>query len=326
VIPLAASKSRLLWPQLPPTVQADIGRVAGGGTVTDARNCPGGFSPGLASRVRLDDGRRLFVKAMDVEAWPGEAATYRAEATITAALPEAVPAPRLLGTLDDGHWIVLVFEDIDGCEPIQPWTTEELRRVVIALEQMASALTPSPITAPAGLPRLGGWAELANDAGCLAKLAALSPWATKNLDRLIELEQRGLAAAATGNTLLHCDTYAHNILLTPERVVFIDWPHARIGNPLVDLVLLLSSAAADGIDPEPFLAASPTTPTKTPNRTVADSRPAAIDGILAANAGFLLAGGLSEPWPGLEAITTTKLHLGTGALTWLRHRLEAAWR
>src|SRR5688572_18384647 len=118
----------MLWHQLPQEVQAEVCRIAGGGTVVAAWNWPGGFSPGLASRVRLDDGKRLFVKAMDAAAWPGEAATYRAEAAITAALPETVPAPRLHGSFDDGRWIVLVFEDIDGGEPSQPWSAEELRR------------------------------------------------------------------------------------------------------------------------------------------------------------------------------------------------------
>jgi hypothetical protein len=67
---LAASKSRLLWPQLPAAVQAEVGRIGGGARIVAAQNCPGGFSPGLASRVRLDDGRRLFVKAIDTDAWP----------------------------------------------------------------------------------------------------------------------------------------------------------------------------------------------------------------------------------------------------------------
>jgi hypothetical protein len=272
-----------------------------------ARNCPGGFSPGLACRVRLDDGKRLFVKAIDAMAWPGEAGAYRAEAAVTAALPETVPAPRLHGSFDDGRWIVLVFEDIDGREPSQPWSAAELRRVVGALESMAGTLTPSPIDVPAGYPRLGGWAGLAADAGCVAKLTSFFPWAARHLDRLISLEQCGLADAAAGDSLLHCDLYAHNILLTPERVVFVDWPHARVGNPLVDLVVLLSSAATDGVDPEAFISSGP------------------IDGILAAHAGFLLAGGLSETWPGLEAITAMKLQLGGGALTWLHRRLQAAW-
>ena len=117
---MAASKDRPLWHELPKRVQAEVERLAGGRVVT-ARNCPGGFSPGLASRLTFTDGQRAFVKAMDVDTWPDEAAPHRAEATIAAALPSTVAAPALLGTFDDGHWVVLVFEDIDGAEPVQPW-------------------------------------------------------------------------------------------------------------------------------------------------------------------------------------------------------------
>lgn len=94
-----------------------------------------------------------------------------------------------------------MFEEIDGREPGQPWSAAELCRVVEALETMAGALTPSPVAAPADHPRLGGWAELAGDAGCVAKLTSLSPWATRHLDRLISLEQCGLADAAAGDSL-----------------------------------------------------------------------------------------------------------------------------
>ena len=46
-------------------------------------------------------------------------AYHRVEARVSAALPATVPAPRLLGTLDD-DWVVLAFEAIDGVEPYQP--------------------------------------------------------------------------------------------------------------------------------------------------------------------------------------------------------------
>jgi hypothetical protein len=49
-----------------------------------------------------------------------------------------------------------------------------------------------------------------------------------------------------------------------------------------------------------------------------------VTAILAANAGFLLAGGLTPAPPGLEAIGPAKLRLGRGALSWLRARLAAA--
>jgi hypothetical protein len=41
-----------------------------GGSVMQASTQPGGFSPGLAARLRLHDGRRFFVKAVSEMANP----------------------------------------------------------------------------------------------------------------------------------------------------------------------------------------------------------------------------------------------------------------
>lgn len=132
-----------------------------------------------------------------------------------------------------------------------------------------------------------------------------------NISRLVELENDGLAAAQ-GDTLVHFDLYPHNILLAGDRVVFVDWPHARLGAPVIDLVVLLSSVAADRLDPEPILRA----------HAVLSAIPrGTIDSILAAHAGFLLNGAVSATPPGLEAIAAAKLHIGLGALAWLCSRL-----
>src|SRR5205085_1421957 len=179
-----------------------------------------------------------FVKAMDADAWPLEAVYYRTEALIAAALPPAVPAPRLLGTLDDGHWVMLAFEDVDGTEPAQPWRRADLDRVAGAVQDLARAATPSPVALPGDHPRLGGWAEVAGDGQRLARLPEHSAWAAANLAELLRLEEAGLAAAR-GDSLVHFDLYAHNVLLTPDRVVFVDWPHARLGAPVVHLVTVL---------------------------------------------------------------------------------------
>ncbi|HEX6873962.1 MAG TPA: aminoglycoside phosphotransferase family protein [Micromonosporaceae bacterium] len=309
---MAASKNRLRWHQVPEPIQAEVARLAQG-VVVSAHNCPGGFSPGLASRLGLADGRRVFVKAMDADAWPHGGAIHRLEAIVAAALPVVVPAPRLQGVFDDGHWVVLVFEDIDGTEPVQPWRDAQLRRVVAALDQMACDLTGVRVTLPPrdDPMRLGGWAEVAADRACLDQVERRWPWAAALLDRLIEWERVGQAAAETGDSLVHFDAYPHNTLLTAERVVLVDWPHARLGNPLVDLVQLLSSAAADGLDPEPYVVDRP--------RQVQSC----LDAILAAHAGFLLSGGLSVVPPGLEAIPKAKLRLGIGALSWLRRRMAS---
>jgi len=305
---MPASKDRLLWSQVPPPIQAEV-EVVMGAPVVAARNCPGGFSPGLASRLTDAGGGRLFVKAIDANVWPHGAEIYRSEARVAAALPASVPAPRLVRSVDIGGWVILMFEDIDGDEPTRPWQRADLDRVVAAAGALAKTLTPSPIALKADHPRLGGWAELAADEQCFAQLPAASEWAARNVARLIELEAEGLAAAR-GPSLVHCDLYPFNTLLTADRVVFVDWPHARLGASAIDLITLLSSAAADGIDPEPYV-------------TVAapEVGPETIDAILAAHAGFLLAGGLSPAWPGLEAIPMAMRQLGLGAVRWLEHRV-----
>jgi len=299
---MTASKDRLLWAEMPPPGRAVVEQLVQG-RVVGARNCTGGFSPGFASRLMLDDGRRIFVKAMDAVSWPYQARLHRMEAEVAAVLPAEAPAPRFLGSIDDGEWIALAFRDVDGTEPAQPWRRNQLDRVLSAATRLASV----PVALRSDHPRLGGWSEIADEAA----LAKRYPWAAASLSRLIELEAEGLAAAQ-GTALVHFDLYSHNVLLTGPRVVFVDWPHARLGSPLVDPVVLLSCAAGDGIDPEPLLAF---------HAPGAEQERAAVTAILAAHAGFLLAGGLAPAPPGLEAIAAAKLSLARGALSWLRSRL-----
>jgi hypothetical protein len=306
---MSASKNRLRWAQLPPAVQASIGALVGGRVVA-AENCQGGFSPGLAARLTLADGSRKFVKAIDGEDWPSQVRMYRAEARAAALLPPAVPAPRFLGCLDDGRWTILGFDCIDGNEPGQPWRAEDLQRVLAAARGLAEVSAPSRL--PTDHQRLGGWAEVAASHVLRSALAQSVPWAAARLDHLVELEAEGLAAAS-GAVLVHFDLFAHNILLTRRRVLFVDWTFARPGAAYIDVVMLLASAVADGIDPEPFLLASWPT---------ADVSPHAIDGLLAAHAGSCLNVALRPPEPGLEPIYSAKRVLGEAALAWLRRRTE----
>jgi hypothetical protein len=308
---MAASKKRPRWGDLPVSARAAIERLIAGPVVA-AQNCAGGFSPGFASRLTLADGCRVFVKAMDVDEWPEEAISHRAEATVAAALPDSVPAPRFLGCDDDGQWVILAFDCIDGAEPAQPWDPADLDRVVAAAGQLSQALTPSPIALPRDHPRLGGWAGLASDPARCRLLPAHFSWAAEHLSQLIKLEEEGLLAAH-GSSLVHFDLYPHNILLTPERVLFVDWPHARLCAPYIDLLTLLSSAAGDGFDPEPILGAHSLT---------AGIEPHTIDAVLAAHAGFCVGGALYPASPGLEPIIEAKLSLSRGPIEWLQRRLS----
>ncbi|GAA3219187.1 phosphotransferase [Dactylosporangium siamense] len=306
---------RPTWQDLPAEVRRAVEEVIGG-PVARAESCPGGFSPGFASRLTRTDGERRFVKAIDAGTWPHEVDAYRTEAEVGAALPDSVPAPRWQGGYDDGRWCVLTFEDVDGAAPGP--TPTDIRRVVEAIANLA---IPSPIRLPAEHPRLGGWADLATDPTRVAGLRRLAPWAADDLPCLIELERDGIEAAR-GNALVHGDLYPHNILLTAARVVFVDWPHARLGSPVIDLVAFLSSVAADGVDPEPYVPTGGAVISSVAADGV-DPEPyvptgGAVTGVLAAHAGFLLAGGLAA---GRTPITEAKLRLGRGALAWLETRL-----
>src|SRR5438128_694352 len=104
--------NRLTWTELPTAVRAWIESVVGA-PVVGAVSQSGGFSPGLAARLTLADGRRVFAKAVGLERNPDSPEMHRREAAIASRIPADAPAPKLLWSYDDGDWVALVFEDVD---------------------------------------------------------------------------------------------------------------------------------------------------------------------------------------------------------------------
>lgn len=134
---------RIEWTQVPAAVRASIEDVCGA-PVVQARTQPGGFSPGLAARVRCANGARYFVKAVSALANPDTPALHRQEARVLAALEPLIasrqlPIPRLYGIVDRPPWIALVLQDVAGRQPRLPWRKAELKQVVAALDQLAGA-------------------------------------------------------------------------------------------------------------------------------------------------------------------------------------------
>jgi aminoglycoside phosphotransferase (APT) family kinase protein len=305
--------TRLPWEQVPAALRAAAEQRLGG-RVTAAVTQPGGFSPGAAARLELEDGRRAFAKAVGPELNPDSPGIYRAEARIAAALPAAVPAPRFLGVLEDGGWVLLLFEDIDGSAPACPWRRAELDRVLAAVTDLAAALTPAPLAAPAvgaaHQASFTGWRRLARAPG-----AGLDPWARKHLARLAELEA-GWAAAARGGSLVHSDLRSDNILLTADRVVFVDWPWACRGASWFDLVAMLPSVALEGGPPPEEVAAG--------HPLTRAAEPAAVTAVVAALAGYFAYQSRQPDPPGIPAVRAFQAAQGKVALDWLRAR--TGWR
>ena len=281
-----------------------------GSPVVDAVTQPQGFSPGLAARLLLADGRRAFIKAVSETANPDTPDIHRREARILAALPASVPAPGLLWTYDDGGWVALCLEDIDGRHPFEPWTDADLDLVIAATTKMARDLTPSPIelveTAAGGFERtINGW-QIALKRG----EDRLDPWSARNLERLADLESRAPSAAA-GDTLLHFDVRADNLLIAAEKVYVIDWPWARIGAWWIDLVAMAPSVAMQGgPSPSQLLA-------KLDLRGVAES---ALDAVICSIAGYFVVRSLDPPPPGIPTVRAFQAAQGRHAVAWLRER------
>ena len=137
---------RVSWADVPGPVRDAITQICGS-AVTEARTQPGGFSPGVAARVVCADGSRHFVKAVSAEANPVTPRLHRQEAAVLAALDADIaardlPIPRLHGTVEEGPWVALVLDDVDGRHPELPWNSGDLGRVLAALDRLAEALTP----------------------------------------------------------------------------------------------------------------------------------------------------------------------------------------
>ena len=307
----AAGGTRIEWSDVPADVRHAT-EVELGSPIVEARSQPGGFSPGVAARCVLADGGRVFVKAVSPDQNPQSPRMHRREAEVATHLPTRTPAPRLLHVHDDGHWVVLVFEDVDGRQPHEPWTLADLDVVMPAIKALGPAATPRDV---AGLATVAdrhrsifdGWRRFARGDG---DPSLLPRWVASRIDELADVESRW-EEAASGEELLHADLRADNVLIRVDRsVVFVDWPWACRGAGFVDPLMMLPSVGLGG-GPDPG--------------TVID-RYGLADGVADADflsvfvavCGFFNRSSQDAPPPGLPALRTFQRAQGAIGLEWLR--------
>jgi|GEM_PF-2715059 len=232
--------------QAPAPVLAVVAALLGQ-PVADIADVHGGMSGSPAAVVTGADGGRAFVKTCGRSINAQTFALYEAELSTAELLDGVVNTPRLLGTrrlvatLPDGtadDWVVLAYEASSGACPVTPWGDTDLHRVLDAWQETAAELGRRQLpTADLGLDAmLHDWEAIAAD-----RTDPWRPWAGHWAPRVRQLRER-IAADTTVNA--HGDLRSDNILLEPDRVLFVDWTHVYRAPDWLDPAILLFEVIA----------------------------------------------------------------------------------
>ena len=308
---LRAVGVRIDYQAVPGRVRDWVGQVLDA-PVVHAATQRGGMSPGCAARLRLADGRRAFVKAVGPELNADTTGLHRHEAMVLAALPDVSWRPRLLATYDDGDWVALVLEDVEGDHP--DWRDDgQVRAVLAQVEAQAVELSPSPVD-PAAVPtlpqNLAKWVE-ALDRDHSGPGDALPTWFQGNRG-LVESHLEALSVSLHGTTLCQWDIRNDNILIRPDgSVVLIDWGISRLGPVWADTVAFaLEWAETPRFDE--IVSASP---------LLAAAGDDTATGVLLGLGGFLTVAGTWDAPPGLPTLPAFRAREGRRILEGARRRL-----
>jgi hypothetical protein len=163
--------------------------------------------------------------------------------------------PEVLGFDDDGSRPVLALEDLSDADWPPPWSDQ---RVVAVLDAVRAIHETEP---PAHLEwededGEADWRAIAGDpATFLALGLCAADWLTGALPQL--RVAAGVAPLA-GDALVHLDIRSDNLCIRDGRATVIDWNHARLANPDLDIAFWLPSLHAEGgPPPETILPDSP---------------------------------------------------------------------
>lgn len=310
--PAGIASNRVPWGALPASLRAAV-EARAGHRVEDAASGAAGFSPGYAGVLRLDDGSRIFVKAGDGATNPEVARLHAREAVVAAGLPAGL-SPRFEWSFAHEGWVVLAFEAIEGRQPGAPWTDADLDAVLEAQRRLAARPAPAVLEplAERHAETFTGWSGLVAD----GRLGAAPDWARERIDRLVALEGEPVARAAAGDAIVHLDLRSDNVLIGDAGARIVDWPHAGLGAPWLDLVFFAPTVALEGGagDAEAVFARSP---------LAASAGREELLAIVAGWSGWLLRASLNDPPPGIPTLRAFQAAQAGAALPWLRRLLGA---
>jgi len=237
-----AAGVHLPWPEVPATVRAWVDETLGSPVVSWADQV-GGMSPGCATRLVAADGSRAFVKAVGDQLNPDSPTLFRREVEMLNMIGADPLWASLLASYDDGAWVAILLEDVEGTHPDldDDTTMDILLRETERLGQVLAERVPDP---PAPDADNGGLADLRDGfrlwADAVARAGEIPPELLPDWVRHDTATWEPLVRALADHEvrLVHWDIRNDNLLERPTGdLVFLDWGAASVGPTWVDPLL-----------------------------------------------------------------------------------------
>lgn len=229
---------RLPYDGVPAEVRAWVGQTLGSPVVAVAEQV-GGMSPGCATRLACADGTRAFVKAVGASLNPDTPGLFRREIGVLEHIGDHELWARLLASYDDGDWVALLIEDVEGRHP-DFTDAAELAAVLNGTDRLSEVLQGLDVPASVNLVDVGfvfgKWAENLDRLADAPAEAPVPAW--------LRSDPHGWAAVLREHAerpmphVAHWDIRVDNLLRRPGGdIVFLDWGAAARGPAWADPVL-----------------------------------------------------------------------------------------
>lgn len=261
-MPTGGVEAKPPWRAVPQEVR-DAVDVALGSAVMRSQRVWGGYAPTPTFRLRLDNGRRAFFKAVGPDDNAFARAAFAREERVYDELPHIIApwSPERYGAVHVGEWRGLLLEDL-GPKSVPPWSPAQARGVARAYADFHAATVGRSL--PPWVPRperylhaaAETWARMEQE-GMFPHVAALAGERADKAARWLAAAGASLSASSQRLahvgppvSFLHGDTRSDNLRWTAGRLRLFDWPHVGTGPAEYDLAAFAQSVAVEG-GPEP---------------------------------------------------------------------------